>query len=100
SGRFAIAEDKWNLPERPHSYPASFSILVIRLAASGHSPAPFRVACTVEGYIPVRKLARLGVQTGAWLNAWVKLTPSRTRRSRLGVFTYGFPSAPIVFHFC
>ena len=32
--------------------------------ASGKKSFPFRFACVAFGYMPVRKLARLGVQIG------------------------------------
>ena len=36
---------------------------------------PFRVLCNLEGYRPVKKLDRDGVQMGLWQYACVKVTP-------------------------
>jgi hypothetical protein len=57
---------------------------------------PFWRQRVVRGYRPVRKLARLGVQTGDWQKAFEKETPSPARRSRFGVEMSEFPRARIV----
>ena len=45
-------------------------------------------------YCPVRKLARLGEQSGVVTKKLRKRTPSRARRSRCGVRANGWPVAP------
>src|SRR5262245_57773092 len=47
------------------------------------------------GYRPVRKLARLGEQSGVVANAFVKRAPSRASRSMFGVSTNGWPATRI-----
>ena len=49
----------------------------------------------VCGYWPVRKLARLGEQSGVVANAFVNLAPSRASRSMCGVSMNGWPATRI-----
>src|SRR5664280_830791 len=44
-------------------------------------------------YIPVKRDARPGAHSAAWLNWEAKRTPSRQSRSRCGVWTTGWPAA-------
>jgi len=50
------------------------------LFISAVTPGPDRI-----GYLPVRKAALLGVQSGAAAMCWVSFTPSRASLSMLGV---------------
>src|SRR5688572_6425509 len=49
----------------------------------------------VCAYCPVRKLARLGEQSGVVANAFVNLAPSRASRSMCGVSMNGWPTLRI-----
>ena len=51
---------------RPHWYPLSAISLVITGGNAGKLSLPFLVLCNREGYSPVMKLERLGVQIGLW----------------------------------
>ena len=65
------------------------------LSSGGKNSFPLATTPVAKGYRPVRKLARLGVQTGFWQYARVKATPSDTRLSMWGVLTCGLPRLPI-----
>ena len=55
-----------SLPDKPQTYPASASNRVTSGAAPEYSSFPQMHARMLLGYIPVRKLVRLGVQIWFW----------------------------------
>ena len=63
---------------------------------SGKAGLPLRLTRMALGYMPVKKLARLGVQMGLWQYARRKAVPLATRLSICGVSTCGLPNAPMV----
>ena len=90
------------MPTSPHRYPLSDNNLgTNRVAASfGNAAFPFLVLRKKLGYMPVRKLARLGVQMGLWQYVLVKLVLSLTKPSKRGVFIYLLPNALMVSKRC
>ena len=50
----------------PQWYPDSAISLVMTGGVAGNDSFPFRVLCKRDGYMPVMKLERLGVQIGLW----------------------------------
>ena len=57
---------------------------------------PFDVTPCVDGYCPVRIVARDGWQYGFCVRQRVKLVPSEASRSNTGVEMTGLPQAAIV----
>ena len=74
-----------SFPMLPQQYPASARAFVIRVQCSGRLVPPRIFEFIAEGYYPLRKLARLGVQTGFCAYAQVSAVPSEHSLSRFGV---------------
>src|SRR5207248_4115817 len=80
-----------HLPIIAVSYPAA-DITFASVTAPSARCASLRNTPWVIGRCPVRSEARHGLQTGYPETALMKLTLAASRRSRLGVLTFGSPA--------
>src|SRR5438309_7421748 len=79
------------------AYPAFLKAVATDFAsASFGTSMPLLVTPCVDGYCPVRIVARDGWQYGFCVRHLVKLVPSRASRSSVGVEITGLPHAAMV----